>query len=335
MIFTPILTPIRYLSSIEERLKVVENRLFSLGTLTPPASSGPENSEPPGPLTQENGSEPGRVECAIERACVTEDTENLTSTEDSIDGMGAVTFEPEEDCAFFGPSSNIALLRDISHAVARIGGHTRAPWVPSLVAERSEMLEVAPPQIPVASPPSSLRYSFSDPYNSRANVSNDQKINIYSLPPEPLARELIRRYFSNTGQLFPYIHEQTFIEQYNQMKLDNFRSVRRMWLGLLNMVFAMATSVSLSPDGQVSGAAKRAAESDIYYRRASGLCSEQIALGKGMSLDAGELISLLTEVIRELKLKTAQFSTSYSWASTYRAHRSRCRRGLPTALLSK
>ena len=80
------------------------------------------------------------------------------------------------------------------------------------------------------------------------------------------------------------------------MKKDNFRGVRRMWLGLLNVVFAMATSVSLSPDGQVSGAARRAAESEIYYRRASGICSEQIALGKGMGLDAGKLLSPLMKV---------------------------------------
>jgi hypothetical protein len=223
---------------------------------------------------------------------VAEDAENSTSNEDSIDGMGAVTFAPDEDCAFFGLSSNIALLRDISHAVARIG-HTGTPWVPSSVVERSEALEARPLKISIASPPSSLRYSFSDPYKPNPGMRDGQKVNIYALPPEPLARELIRRYFSNTGQLFPYIHEQTFIEKYNQMKHDQFKEVRRMWLGLLNMVFAMATSVSLSPEGPVSSAAQRAAESDIYYRRGSGLCREQIALGRGMSLDTGRRMSLL------------------------------------------
>jgi hypothetical protein len=208
-----------------------------------------------------------------------------------MDGMGAVTFAPEEDCAFFGPSSNIALLRDISRAVARIG-HTAKPWAPSPVAERAGMSRGLAASTPVQASrplsPSSLRYSFSDPYNTDTGVVDHQKINIYALPPEHLARELIRRYFSNTGQLFPYIHEQTFVEKYNQVKRDNFRGVRRMWLGLLNIVFAMATNVSLSPDGQMASAVKRTAESDVYYRRASGLCSEQIALGKGMSLEAGE-----------------------------------------------
>jgi hypothetical protein len=284
-----ILARLRYLSAIEERLKVVEGRLLSLGTLTPPTSTGPENSDRLGSLIEGHEYPSRRAGSIIETACVTEDVENFNGMEDSIDGMGAVTFAPEEDCAFFGPSSNIALLRDISHAVARIG-QTGTPWVPSPVAQQPEAAEDVSLQVAVTSPPSSLRFSFSDPYNSNVRMINGQKVNIYALPPDPLARELIRRYFSNTGQLFPYIHEGTFIEKYNQMQREDFKGVRRMWLGLLNVVFAMATSVSLSPDGQVFGAAKRAAESDIYYRRASGLCSEQIALGKGMSLDAGKLI---------------------------------------------
>lgn len=227
------------------------------------------------------------MEPKIEAACVAEDAENSGATEDSIDGMGAVSFAPEEDCAYFGQSSNIALLRDISRAISRIG-HTRTPWAPSPTTQRLNPRLVAPRPNAVASPPSALRYSFSDPYRPRDIVSSDQDANVYALPPESLARELIRRYFSNTGQLFPYIHERTFIEKYDEMKESNFRGVKRMWLGLLNVVFAMATSVSLSPYGEVSGAGKRAAESEIYYQRASGVCSEKIALGKGMSLDAGE-----------------------------------------------
>jgi hypothetical protein len=112
-----ILTGLRYLSSIEERLKVVETRLFSLSTLTRPDSSGPEN---PGPraLTPKDGHQLARVEHTVETACVAEDVESSAGKEDSIDGMGAVSFAPEEDCAFFGASSNIALLRDISRAVS-------------------------------------------------------------------------------------------------------------------------------------------------------------------------------------------------------------------------
>jgi hypothetical protein len=294
-ICTLVLMLLRYLSSIEDRLKIIEDRLFSSGTLTPPASYGPVGSDLPVLPTQENSAQEDGMDRAIETACLTEDAENSAGMEDSIDGMGAVTFMPEEDCAFFGPSSNITLLRDISRAVARIG-RTGTPWAPSPVTQQPDAVEAAPGKIAIASPPSSLRYSFSDPYNSSARMNNNQKVNIYALPPEPLARELIRRYFFNTGQLFPYIHQQTFLGKYNQMKKDNFRGVRRMWLGLLNVVFAMATSVSLSPDGQVSGAARRAAESEIYYRRASGICSEQIALGKGMGLDAGKLLSPLMKV---------------------------------------
>ena len=191
-----------------------------------------------------------------------------------------------------GRPQTLRFLREISRTVARIG-HTGRPWVPSPAADRSAAYETTPPRIAAAPSPSSLRYSFSDPYKPSLSVpSANQNINIYALPPPHVAQELIRRYFSNTGQLFPYIHEQTFMQKYDQMKRDPSRGVRRTWLGLLNMVFAMATTVSLSPDDQVPSVVKRAAESDIYYRRASGLCSEQIALGQGLNLDARKSSSI-------------------------------------------
>lgn len=104
------------------------------------------------------------------------------------------------------------------------------------------------------------------------------------LPSEADTRELIGKYFSNTGQLFPYIHETTFMETYEEMKAANFTKVRRTWLGLLNMVLAMAsTASSYQPNDQ--SAKERNAKSDVFYQRAFGLCQTQIL--RGTSLETG------------------------------------------------
>lgn len=108
-------------------------------------------------------------------------------------------------------------------------------------------------------------------------------INIYTLPPESKVRELLAVYFSNTGLLFPYIHRETFLETYEEMKRNNFTKVRRTWLGLLNIVMALTTSLKVYEN---MSAEKRASESDVYYQRAKGLCDSRIM--RGTSLEIGE-----------------------------------------------
>jgi hypothetical protein len=86
----------RYLSSIEHRLKLVETRLSSLvngGLIT--------LNESAVPVTLSNGRSADSTQ--LETASLRDDSlDNTDSAEDSIDGMGAVTFAQEEDCAFFG-----------------------------------------------------------------------------------------------------------------------------------------------------------------------------------------------------------------------------------------
>jgi hypothetical protein len=67
------------------------------------------------------------------------------------------------------------------------------------------------------------------------------------------------------------------------MKRDNFTKVRRTWLGLLNIVMAIATSLSTEGD---MPAEKRIEESDIYYQRANGLCDRESK--RNMSLEMGK-----------------------------------------------
>ncbi|KAL2216905.1 fungal-specific transcription factor domain-containing protein [Thermoascus aurantiacus ATCC 26904] len=185
----------------------------------------------------------------------------VDTSENSIDGMGAIKFTDEEDCGFFGPSSNIAFMRHISRAIAR--GNSRNPCVPSVSPHErlgGGMMSVSRSQ---PAPDTNGR-------RRSGNVSDG--VNIYALPPESRTWSLIRQYFLKTGQLLPFIHEQSFCETYFQMKRDNFTKVRRTWLGLLNIILAIATSLSIEGD---MPAEKRIEESDIYYQRANGLCGRE------------------------------------------------------------
>ena len=115
-----------------------------------------------------------------------------------------------------------------------------------------------------------------------ANSSGDETaVNICSLPTEERTCELISRYFNDTGLLFPYIHEETFWESYYEMKSSNFTRTRRSWLGLLNIIMALATSTTIDTG---SDAEERLRESDVYYQRAMGLCEKQMMRGTSFEI---------------------------------------------------
>lgn len=86
----------------------------------------------------------------------------------------------------------------------------------------------------------------------------------YDIPPDTEATELIQEYFATVGLFLPCIHEDSFILAYKEARQRGFKNVRRSWLALLYMVFAVVhhTRTATSP---VNAAAK---ESETYYRRA-------------------------------------------------------------------
>lgn len=103
------------------------------------------------------------------------------------------------------------------------------------------------------------------------------------LPPDHETRKLIQSYFSNTGLLFPFIHQESFLETYEHMRQQNFRiNVRRTWLGLLNMILAMAICTGWAEDGTEY----QNEQSDVYYRRATELCKTQML--RGTTLETGK-----------------------------------------------
>ncbi|KAJ5921542.1 transcriptional regulatory protein GAL4 [Penicillium verhagenii] len=184
----------------------------------------------------------------------------IDASENSIDGMGAINFAEEEDCGFFGPSSNIAFMRHISRAIAK--GNPQGGHVPSIYSPAQTgggMLNV-----------SRSRPSIDDS-RGKVQISSENGINVFALPSEERTWSLIQIYFEKTGQLLPFIHEASFCETYFRMREENFNRVRRTWLGLLNIILAIATS--LNTEGDLP-AGRRIQESDIYFQRANGLCDK-------------------------------------------------------------
>ena len=133
--------------------------------------------------------------------------------------------------------------------------------------------------------------SVSRPHHAEDEVAGRRRdrlrggVNIYALPSEERMWGLIKEYFQKTGQLLPFVHEESFCATYFEMKRSNFTKARRTWLGLLNIIMAMATTLYV---GSSMSAEERIEESDIYYQRANGLCDKESR--RNISLELGKLL---------------------------------------------
>lgn len=96
--------------------------------------------------------------------------------------------------------------------------------------------------------------------------------------------EHVQKFFFEIGILFPFIYPVTFLETYTRLLKNGCLSVRRKWLALLNLIFAMV-KLSLIPNKQY--VATYTAESDAYYQRAVDLYGEEIFNGE--NIEDGEL----------------------------------------------
>uniref|UniRef100_A0A0B7KNK2 Zn(2)-C6 fungal-type domain-containing protein n=1 Tax=Bionectria ochroleuca TaxID=29856 RepID=A0A0B7KNK2_BIOOC len=207
------------------------------------------------------------------------------SQNDKTDGM-AMSLVKDEDCSFFGPTSNIALMRTIFRAVA----YKRAANINNTIvgfktpadANRTSAINLAR-----AFPESPNVCSAS------GDASNPGGCNI--LPSHEQTEQLVNRYFSNTGMLFPYIHKPSFVETYSHIREQNFRgNVRRTFLGLLNMVLAMA---AWSESGRQSTTRTTSHfESAIFYQRAQELCGKPMQ--RGTSLETVQFLLLTSQYLQ-------------------------------------
>jgi len=197
----------------------------------------------------------------------------VPEVQDPTDGIGTVVFTEEEYSGFFGPTSNIAFTRQVvrttSSVLKRITA-TGTPVSPNDTALKSHIVHLSRAQSPRQTIPTA---------NSIASVEGEPFI----LPPEATMLQLIELFFKTTGTLFPFIDRNRFWETYRQLVTTNVLSVRRSWLGLLNMIFAITTNVNNMFDLTITAQA-RAAQSDIFFQRAMALNDRQIRLGTSLEV---------------------------------------------------
>ena len=173
-----------------------------------------------------------------------------------------------------GPSSNKAFIDQISNAVAAVFGATSNPAPKPSRVDRS-ILEISRP----ASPP--------------LNTTSRNKIDVCALPSEEEVLHLVDLFFSDTGMLFPYIHKDGLLQTWATAKSNSFRSIRRSWLCLLNMIMAFATCVSASHDLPVEVSA---ANAEVYFMRAYALAGN-MAFTSG-SLENVQFLLLMTQYLQ-------------------------------------
>ncbi|KAK8224476.1 fungal-specific transcription factor domain-containing protein [Phyllosticta capitalensis] len=189
--------------------------------------------------------------------------------EGHTDAIGALHFAEEEDFAYLGPSSNIAFSRHLRPALARISRAAVPGATPDGPAGGSLLRSSRPP-------------SPSSDHHGLTNTS-----------PEADELRLIDDFFSNTGLIFPFIHERTFRLRYHDMRQDQTKPVQKSWLALLNMVLAFAVSASTRTD---FSAIDRQRESDAFYRRALHLSRGQMM--RCSSLETVQLLLLMSQYLQ-------------------------------------
>lgn len=171
-----------------------------------------------------------------------------------------------------GPSSNIAFTRHIVSATTAVLKRTHQESIPNRPDDgllHSHVLHMSRPPSPFE-----IR-------RGRAERVDRNSVNPFHVPPTAQALELLEQYFANTGLLFPYIHRESFLNAYHELHNNNFREVRRSWLGLFNMIMAMSIKTSLHID--ISSQQRRTSP-DLYFHRAMALCEKQIRTGTSLEI---------------------------------------------------
>ncbi|KAI1324929.1 fungal-specific transcription factor domain-containing protein [Xylariaceae sp. FL0255] len=266
-----------YIDQLENRLRTIEATLEQVQKV----QHASHRDLPP--LTQHQSPDNTGSIASYDGSRVTSSLVVVEAAEDAADAMGAMQFTDEEDWAYFGPSSNIAFLRHISLALERSNRDDGSPTRPVGVREVVGGLSVP-------------KQHHSGP-NAHDKDTGSGGVNIYVLPAEDHMASMIKDYFAKTGHLLPFIHEESFFQSYHNMKSTNFTTVRRTWLGLLNIIFAMATTLANTPH---LPSERRIEESDVFYQRANGLCDKE--LRKNISIEW-----LLTRVAVQYMLVLGQY----------------------------
>ncbi|KAK2754337.1 C6 transcription factor [Colletotrichum kahawae] len=276
------LVPKQYLEQVENRLADVEEEIGRLKRLVPNAIP---NGKQHVIYSRSTSSRRGHTSESPygEDSLHAEEGSLPAISPDATDGVGTIEFGNEETWAYFGPSSNIAFTRIIRRTLSHLLHNTQKSQQPGVVSPdrdaQQHILAVSRSQSPIG-----------DSYDYRKLETPAEAIR---LPPEPELTRLIRQFFSDTGLLFPYVHEDSFWKNYTQFRAAGLKNARHSWLSLLNMILAMATSTA-SADGL--GLNDRQAISEVYYRRAKVLSMSQ--MGATANVEAVQVMVLMSQYLQ-------------------------------------
>lgn len=148
--------------------------------------------------------------------------------------------------------------------------------------------------------------------NGYSRSAKQKQFDLFALPPPQETLQLVQKYFSDTGLLFPYIYPPTFLETLQLALEDNLRKIRRTWLGLLNMMLAMVKLTDEKP------AETRIAEANTFYQRALGLCGNEML--RGTTTEVGESSILESPIERVMILMELKSSIPASYGSVPPRH---------------
>ncbi|EGO59757.1 hypothetical protein NEUTE1DRAFT_39966 [Neurospora tetrasperma FGSC 2508] len=216
-----------------------------------------------------------------------------------VDGMGEVQLTDDgENCTYFGPSSNVALVRQLSLALTRAQNQTsRSRAMPtsanSLASSRYPSLQQTRSES-----------GRQDPSDGGVNVGSRPG---HHVPAEPEATNIIHEYFSTIGLFFPFIHQDTFMSTYNDLRKRGFMGARRVWLALLYMIIATVYRTN-SPSTPSETSAET---SERYFQWAKDLVMPQFLISS--SLETVQLLCLMIEYLHGSS-QSAQLWTLHSLA---------------------
>ncbi|KAJ5421175.1 hypothetical protein N7465_003694 [Penicillium sp. CMV-2018d] len=199
--------------------------------------------------------------------------------DDEVDGMGAVALrDGADEEEYFGDSSNVAFLRLIIHAV----GHPVNP---------ADNLPLSNTDVSTDGQSNDNRFDafLTRPSGINSLPETKGRVPVYpfALPPQMEANALLHLFFTTVNLMLPCIHEDSFRDMYKTLQVGGTRSVRRSWLGSLNVVFALATNVMTATSPNI----ERATRSSMYFERAMELVKSDM-LGR-LSLEMVQLFLLM------------------------------------------
>lgn len=214
--------------------------------------------------------------------------------DDGVDGMGAVALKDgAEEEEYFGTvqfitanyfhgtltndlkgaSSNVAFLRFIVHAV----GHPANPADNLPLSNIDVSTEVG------QSNADRFDAFLRRPSGISSLTGTQERVPVdpFALPPQAEADALLHLFFTTVNLMIPCIHEGSFRDTYRKLQIDGVRSVRRSWLGTLNVVFALATNVMTATSPNI----ERATRASMYFERAMELVKSDTL--RRLSLEMG------------------------------------------------